>query len=181
MGLLAVMAMYTGLRLGEIMALTWADIDLESRVLSVTKSISWGNNRPVVSTPKTKNAVRQVPILEPLARRLEAEGKRPAGEYLISGTREPLTASQHRKRWLAYCKELGLAHDVGDYKTYNNKRQAHWTVDVTAHQLRHLAGPCRRAHEGPPALAGPRRHPHHHADLHPQLHRRDAAGKRPDG
>lgn len=137
MGLLAVMAMYTGLRLGEIMALTWADVDLASRVLSVTKSISWGNNRPVVSTPKTKNAVRQVPILEPLARRLEAEGKRPAGEYLISGTREPLTASQHRKRWLAYCKELGLAHDVGDYKTYNNKRQAHWTVDVTAHQLRH--------------------------------------------
>lgn len=137
MGLLAVMAMYTGLRLGEIMALTWADIDLPGRVLSVTKSISWGNNRPVVSTPKTKNAVRQVPILEPLARRLEGEGKRPAEEYLISGTCEPLTASQHRKRWLAYCKELDLAHDVGEYKPYKGKRQAHWTVDVTAHQLRH--------------------------------------------
>ncbi len=137
MGLLAVMAMYTGLRLGEIMALTWADVDLESRVLSVTKSVAWVNNRPVVSTPKTKNAVRQVPILEPLARRLAAEGKRPAGEYLISGTHEPLTASQHSKRWLAYCKELGLAHEADEYKPYHGKRQAHWTVDVTAHQLRH--------------------------------------------
>lgn len=137
MGLLALVAMYTGLRLGEIMALTWADIDLEGRVLSVTKSVSWGNNRPVISTPKTKNAVRQVPILEPLAARLAEEGRRPAGEYLISGTQEPLTASQHRKRWLAYCKELGLAHEAGEYTAYNGKRQAHWQVDVTAHQLRH--------------------------------------------
>lgn len=137
MGLLAAVAMYTGLRLGEIMALTWGDIDLENRVLSVTKSISWGNNRPVISTPKTKNAVRQVPILEPLAARLAEEGSRPTREYLISGTREPLTASQHRKRWLAYCKELGLAHEAGEYKPCNGKRQAHWQVDVTAHQLRH--------------------------------------------
>lgn len=137
MGLLALVAMYTGLRLGEIMALTWGDIDLENRVLSVTKAISWGNNRPVISTPKTKNAVRQVPILEPLAARLAEEGARPAGEYLISGTREPLTASQHRKRWLAYCKELGLAHEAGEYAPCNGKRQAHWQVDVTAHQLRH--------------------------------------------
>lgn len=137
MGLLAAVAMYTGLRLGEIMALTWGDIDLENRVLSVTKSVSWGNNRPVISTPKTKNAVRQVPVLEPLAARLTEEGSRPAGEYLISGTCEPLTASQHRKRWLAYCKELGLAHEAGEYKPCNGKRQAHWQVDVTAHQLRH--------------------------------------------
>ena len=137
MGLMAAVAMYTGLRLGEIMALTWGDIDLENRVLSVTKSISWGNNRPVISTPKTKNAIRQVPILEPLAVRLAEEGSRPAGEYLISGTCEPLTASQHRKRWLAYCKELGLAHEAGEYKPCNGKRQAHWQVDVTAHQLRH--------------------------------------------
>ncbi len=66
MGLLAMLAMYTGLRLGEIMALTWADIDLPGRVLSVDKSATWSNNRPVISTPKTKNAVRQVPILESL-------------------------------------------------------------------------------------------------------------------
>ena len=137
MGLLAVTAMYTGLRLGEIMALTWGDVDLPGRMLSVAKSVSWSGNRPVVTTPKTKNAVRQVPILEPLAVRLEAEGRHPDGEYLISGTSEPLTASQHRKRWLAYCKELGLAHDVGEYKAYKGKRQAHWHVDVTAHQLRH--------------------------------------------
>lgn len=137
MGLLAMLAMYTGLRLGEIMALTWADIDLPGRVLSVDKSATWSNNRPVISTPKTKNAVRQVPILEPLARRLEAEGKRPGGEYLISGTPEPLTASQYRKRWLAYCKELGLAHEEREYKPYNGKRQAHWLADITAHQLRH--------------------------------------------
>lgn len=137
MGLLATLAMYTGLRLGEMMALTWADVDLPGRVLSVNKSVSWGNNRPVISTPKTKNAVRQVPILEPLAQRLAAEGNRPAGEYLISGTLEPLTASQHRKRWLAYCKALGLAHEEKEYKPYKGKRQAHWQVDVTAHQLRH--------------------------------------------
>lgn len=137
MGLLAMVAMYTGLRLGEIMALTWADIDLEGRELSVTKSVSWANNNPVISTPKTKNAIRRVPILEPLAARLAEEGSRLEGEYLISGTREPLTASQHRKRWLAYCKELGLAHEVGEYKPQNGKRQAHWQVEVTAHQLRH--------------------------------------------
>lgn len=138
MGLLAALAMYGGLRIGEIIALQWRDVDLESSLLHIRHSCTWRNNQPIITTPKTENSVRDVPILQPLAQRISEEGKMAGTRYVIGGGTTPLTASQERKRWLSYCKELGLARqEEKDYTPYNGKRQIHWNVDVTAHQLRH--------------------------------------------
>lgn len=53
---------YTGMRTGEILGLMYSDIDLESRTISVKRSISDGK----LSTPKTEKSIRQVPILDDL-------------------------------------------------------------------------------------------------------------------
>lgn len=51
---------WCGLRLGEMMALTLADIDLENGVISVTKTYSRMNRRDIITTPKTQSSVRKV-------------------------------------------------------------------------------------------------------------------------
>jgi len=65
-----VFALFTGLRLGEILALTHNDIDFENNIIKVSKSVTYltidGEYKPVVSTPKTNSSIRDVPILEQL-------------------------------------------------------------------------------------------------------------------
>ncbi len=57
----AAMLYFFGLRRGEALALTKADIHKE--YISINKQISYpGNNRPVMGEPKTKAGVRDIPI-----------------------------------------------------------------------------------------------------------------------
>jgi integrase len=61
-----VVAGCTGLRLGELLALHWADVDLERRILSVSRSMSAG----VESSTKTRRP-RSVPLADQAASELE--------------------------------------------------------------------------------------------------------------
>lgn len=59
---------YTGMRPAEVFALTDADVDLDRRLISVNKAVGGSSSgRPEIVPPKTSNAVRMVPISEPLA------------------------------------------------------------------------------------------------------------------
>lgn len=58
------LAATTGLRLGELLALEWKDVDLKAGFISVDKSVYRLNGQTLVKpTPKTKSSVRLVPIL----------------------------------------------------------------------------------------------------------------------
>jgi len=53
----------TGLRIGEALALTWDDIDLNKGTLSVTKTLIYPlNTDPRVTTPKTKSSIRTIKL-----------------------------------------------------------------------------------------------------------------------
>ena len=141
-GLCASFMLYAGLRLGEVMALQKRDILGDS--VSVTKAVVWHNNQPVIDTPKTKNAVRTVPLLAPLQ---EAIGHRLDGmaqdEYLFGGA-TPMTKAAYENAWLQYCAALGLVHDTGKRdktgrmdKNGNPLYKPVMAANFTAHQLRH--------------------------------------------
>lgn len=63
------LAGYAGLRLGELRALTWADVDLEAGTVSVRRSLL-PDGTP--KTPKTEAGLRTVPLLPALCRLLVA-------------------------------------------------------------------------------------------------------------
>ena len=64
----------TGLRLGELMALQWDDVDLVTGELRINKQVNLVGSKLVISEPKTKAAVRTL-ILPPSVRRVLAEYK----------------------------------------------------------------------------------------------------------
>lgn len=109
------LVLYTGLRKGEALALTYDDIDRDEKVIHVTKSVYHENNKPAIKRPKTEAGTRTVPILKPLEGLLPKRGK----GYLFSedGGKTPLTEMQYQRRWREYAKETGIT--------------------CTAHQLRH--------------------------------------------
>lgn len=53
---------WTGIRLGELLALTPADFDFEKRTLRINKSYQRINGRDVITTPKTKKSIRTIPL-----------------------------------------------------------------------------------------------------------------------
>ena len=53
---------FTGMRQGEVIALTWDDIDMDHMVINVDKRIKKG----VKDTPKTISSIRKVPIFDML-------------------------------------------------------------------------------------------------------------------
>lgn len=135
-GLFAFFLMYTGLREGEALALT--DADFSDNEISVTKSLSWQPNQPVIKEPKTKKSIRKVIVLPPLAAVLPKwKG------YLFSadGGKSPLTNTQFRHQWKAYCIEAGLAEpeEVTRYNKKNNRyyTSTSWNYKIVPHQLRH--------------------------------------------
>ena len=83
------LCMYTGLRIGELCALKWSDIDLDKKMLYVNKTAQRLsiNNRTAVrlTSPKTGNSVRAIPLPCFLIKRL-MDFKKDKNCFLLSGT-----------------------------------------------------------------------------------------------
>lgn len=63
----------TGIRMSELLALTWEDIDLKNEQVSITKTISFVKDRNnvsvnkyilIVQKPKTKASIRKIPLTQ---------------------------------------------------------------------------------------------------------------------
>lgn len=53
---------WTGLRIGELLALTFADVDLDKRIISVNKSYQFLQGKEIITPPKTPKSNRKVNI-----------------------------------------------------------------------------------------------------------------------
>lgn len=107
----------TGMRIGEICALRWSDIRLEERAISVRRTIQRINSggsdghmtKVIITTPKTQNSLRDIPISAELARLL-----RPVmtvscrDNYLLSNSRRPVEPRLMRRHYLLLMQRLGL-------------------------------------------------------------------------
>ncbi len=116
--LFPVIALLTGLRKGEILALQWKDINFEQNIISITKEVEHINNRPHIKEPKTENGIRIVPLLNNLKERLKPLVGQPE-HYIFSddGGITPLRKQRYNVLYKKYQQEVG--------------------INCTAHQLRH--------------------------------------------
>lgn len=108
--------LYTGLRKGEALALTFGDIDRKSSVIHVTKSVCHINNVPVIKAPKTEKGIRDVPILAPLLTRLP-KGQKDKYLFSVDDGVSPLRETQYKRLLDDFRESTG--------------------VTCSAHQLRH--------------------------------------------
>lgn len=136
MGLFACFLLYTGLRRGELLALLWKDIDFDNKVIHVSKRAQYGANKATVKEgAKTDAGVRDVPLIDALDELLPR-----GGEGYVFGGDKPLTHTMFQKRWLSWCREVGLAEAEEIQIIGKNGRRytrTKWKAQVTPHQFRH--------------------------------------------
>ncbi len=69
---LVLTAVLTGMRVGELLALRWRNVDFEHKVIRVREAVYEGHN----STPKTQGGIRDVPVGPALDRALRQHSAR---------------------------------------------------------------------------------------------------------
>jgi len=126
---------YTGMRSGEILGLQVSDIDFASNIISVRRSISKG----IISTPKTKNSVRDVPLFNVLKPYIESQihlARKDRSLFLFSKNGEHLYSvdSIRGKKpygaWYKLLKELNIP-----YRKIYNTRHTFITAMLKTGQL----------------------------------------------
>lgn len=105
-------SLHMGLRLGEVCALRWENIDLDNGVFKIRHTVyrilSEENSKKTelaISSPKTDSSIRDVPIPQFLISFLRGLACEPEC-YLVTGTTEciePRTFQNHFKRTLQAC------------------------------------------------------------------------------
>ena len=131
-----------GLRIGEVCALVWDDIDVESGVINVSKTIQRiyvieggeKHTEVIIDTPKSKNSIREIPIARDLLKMIKPLKKVVNGSFFVltnsAQPTEPRTYRNYYKRLMAQLnmpklKFHGLRHSFAtrcieskcDYKT----------------------------------------------------------------
>ncbi len=137
-GVGALIMLYCGLRKGELIPLTWKDIDLTNRTVSVNKSVMAidGNTYAVKPGAKTKAGERLVNIPDCLIPAL-TRAKSAAGGFLVfpDAGGEMLTITGYKRLWESFMHYLNICAGGRDRSRSNPKIIA--MEPFTAHQLRH--------------------------------------------
>ena len=109
-----IICLYTGMRLGEICALKWEDIDLQNQKISVNKTIQRindnGKSYTIIGAPKTKYSYRVIPI-NPILLQFLNQSKKESG-YILTGNEKYLDPRSYQYYFKKILKEL----NIQDYK-----------------------------------------------------------------
>lgn len=120
---------YMGCRRGEALALTWEDIDLRARTVTIGKSVSFKTRPATITTPKTKNSYRTISMPEAVWTALRDEKERHREMYgwseerFVFGYHKPLDPENIRRRLKATIKRA------------NDDKQK--LPDIRIHDFRH--------------------------------------------
>lgn len=109
-----VLCLYTGLRIGELLALEWSDVDLKRNLLTVSKccydaSVNGAYTR-ITDTPKTQSSVRVIPFPRQLSTVLKALKLESRSNYVISENGKPIFVRSYQRTFELLLKKLDIPH-----------------------------------------------------------------------
>lgn len=129
--LFGLMLLYTGCRRGELLALTWKDIDRQAGVIHINKKLNYafGNTPHLENHLKSENGRRDIPLLQPLA---DALPRNRIGKIFTNDNGDYLTGAQLGRMWRDYCRDADLLE-----WTYDESKEPVQVPAVTPHCFRH--------------------------------------------
>lgn len=106
---------YTGLRIGELLALEWSDFDPKKGILTVKKSCRdlWeeGGYRKEIDTVKTEHSERVIPLPKQFIPLLQTYRRETGGKgYVISGKKGEISIRSYQRTFELLLKKLNIPH-----------------------------------------------------------------------
>lgn len=158
--ILFITAVGTGLRQGELLGLTWADIDFDKGTLPVKRTLAEIKGQFIVKEPKSKRSKRTVSLppfvtdaLREHRAKMLAEGNIAGPVFCAKGGGYRRKSNMIRQAWKPMLKQAGLPairfHDLrhthaslllaaGESIKAVSQRLGHGTIDITLKTYYHL-------------------------------------------
>ena len=103
---------HAGLRLGEVIALTWQDIDMKERTININKQKVVALKESVITAPKYMS-IGVIPIPGPLyaiLSRYEPLKDKTYDEVCLNRRKRPWLPGNLRENFIKWCKEAGVEY-----------------------------------------------------------------------
>jgi len=143
----AMIMMFAGLRRGELLALTWSDINFKDATIDINKTVEFINGQPVLkNTAKSKNSIRTINIPDILVDFLHEKKNICTDSVIVcpSAKGQLMSEISWRRLWDSYLTDLNIKY--GNFRNQisgqpKSKFQPQGVPCViprfTAHWLRH--------------------------------------------
>lgn len=109
------LCLYTGLRIGELLAVKWEDIDFRKGTLSVLRSCHDGKGKDgkytrIEETPKTISSQRIIPLPCQLIPLIKDSMNKSKSEYVVSNGEKPVSVRSYQRSFDLLQKKLKIPH-----------------------------------------------------------------------
>ena len=104
------LCLYSGLRIGELIALQWSDIDLTKGILTVSKSCHDSKDGIVIEAPKTISSRRAIPLPKQLLPILKSIKKKSDAPFVVSAKGKPVSVRSYQRSFELLLKRLNIPH-----------------------------------------------------------------------
>lgn len=113
------LCLYTGMRIGEICALKWSDIDMNAQLISVSKTLYRINNPDgnepktiiVIDAPKSKKSLRKIPVPSFMIRRLaEIKENCEPENYFLTCSGKFIEPRAYRERYKNFLRSADIPY-----------------------------------------------------------------------
>lgn len=104
------LCLYTGLRIGEVVALKWNDIDLKKGMLSVNKTCYDTPDGLVFDDPKTVHSRRIIPLPRQIMPILREKRKTSKSDFVVSEKGKPVSVRSFQRSFELLLKRHRIEH-----------------------------------------------------------------------
>lgn len=131
-------AIYTGMRIGEILSLSNSDIDLTNNLIYINKTLTKDKNDKVIigKTTKTYAGTRNIPITN-LIKNILKEVSNSKNETIFNQNGKIISTSTINSHFKKICKNADIRVKITKKTKSNNKISNLKTSTVNTHMLRH--------------------------------------------
>ena len=104
------LCLYSGLRIGELIALQWSDIDFAKGTLTVSKSCHDGKDGLIIDEPKTATSRRTIPLPKQVMPLVKMLKKRSDSDFVVSSHGKPVSVRSYQRSFELLLKKLDIPH-----------------------------------------------------------------------
>lgn len=107
------LSLSTGIRIGELCALKWSDIDFNREVVSISKTIQrlylknekgQGNTKIAITAPKTMSSIREIPLASALTAILKSYCPKNSDTYLLTCCQKYMEPRTYRNYYTKFLR-----------------------------------------------------------------------------
>ena len=104
------LCLYSGLRIGELIALQWSDIDFTKGILTISKTCHDNKDGLIIDEPKSSSSRRVIPLPRQLLPILKGIKKKSDSPFVVSANGKPVSVRSYQRSFELLLKRLKIPH-----------------------------------------------------------------------